>query len=262
MLVKCENCGGALTIPAGADRVQCGYCGSQTVLGGPGSPPPVSLRIEPPGKPTPDTAWLFGLVATVPLIIAVVEGVKYRGISRDVVAALIGALILDLVALGAWLAYKKEVRFRARALPERGTLIALRTLSDGKTGLDLSVEMAGRQPWLVTSVSKIPEIVLPRLVSGFSLPVLVDPENLERVEVQGHLLYWLRRGCLSPGATLTGLIPRSLALIGTNRSRPAKTVTVIPYCSPQNASPVFSSPGQLLGVLQEDARTIGASTRG
>jgi hypothetical protein len=29
-----------------------------------------------------------------------------------------------------------------------------------------------------------------------------------------------------------------------------KPVTVIPYCSPQNASPMFSSPGQLLGVFQ------------
>ena len=127
-------------------------------------------RIEPPHKLVAlglqHVLVMYAGAVAVPLIIAVGEGVKYRGISRDVVAALIGALILDLVALGAWLAYKKEVRFRARALPERGTLIALRTLSDGKTGLDLSVEMAGRQPWLVTSVSKIPEIVLPRLVSG------------------------------------------------------------------------------------------------
>ncbi|HQK15855.1 MAG TPA: hypothetical protein PLJ27_00290, partial [Polyangiaceae bacterium] len=33
-------------------------------------------------------------------------------------------------------------------------------------------------------------------------------------------------------------------------ARHTKTATVISYCSPQNASPLLSSSGQLLGVLQ------------
>ena len=111
------------------------------------------------------------------------------------IASIIGGGVLMLLALGALLAtrltrrrHRRAVHLRETGIAGRATVERIVAGGDRSATLSLRVELTGKPTRAVEHVATVPELLVSRLVDGLTLPVLVDPDDGEHLEVQWHLV--------------------------------------------------------------------------
>ncbi|HEY4025983.1 MAG TPA: DUF3592 domain-containing protein [Candidatus Dormibacteraeota bacterium] len=114
------------------------------------------------------------------------------------IAVLVGGGFLVLWATAAGYAgrvlhparHEREERARLRRVGVTGTARVLRATGAGRSpvgdpmvDVELAVELSGRAPYEVRQRTAVPRRRLDRLHAGRALPVLVDPDDPERLVV-------------------------------------------------------------------------------
>jgi hypothetical protein len=196
-IAKCENCGAALRIEPTTDAADCTYCGvTSTVGGGTGDAP--RLRVDPPPPIAADvmgpsigaaTMFLFAAVAGHAAVFELSGwGSVGVGAAAVVLAALAGAFVY--FGLIGNLRTARELRwFRDHGIAGRATVERISAHGDGKTAtLGLAIELEGRPERQLDHTTTIPPLLIPQLTKGLKLPVIVHPDQTDRIEVQWHLV--------------------------------------------------------------------------
>jgi membrane protein implicated in regulation of membrane protease activity len=190
-IASCGNCGAALRLQTSrAAVVTCAYCGVESVVGTQAASDAPTLRIAPASPPGKGIVWL---VVTIVVAAMAVAGIVERA-TTDHGAWVPSVLFAILAVVFAWVTYharrrrRQWDRLQTEGKPGRATVKAIRATTGRHVTLQLEIEVQGETPRVLPHATTVPELLVPRLVEGLTIPVLVDPRASERVEIQWHLV--------------------------------------------------------------------------
>lgn len=190
-IASCGNCGAALRLPSQPTSVvTCEYCHVDSVVHGQISPEAPALRVEPAKPPGKGTVWL---VVTILVVLVAVAAFVERATtdhgswSVSVVMSIVAAAF-GLVMVAVRRNRATWDRMQAEGKPGRATVKAIRAGTGRHATLELVIETLGDPPRVLQHSATIPELLVPRVVEGLTIPVLVDPRAPDHVEIQWHLV--------------------------------------------------------------------------
>ena len=219
VIAKCENCGAALRVSeAAGGTVTCEYCGTASMVGAApgaagGAP---TVRIDPPPRPqfSDGVTTASSEVGAKMVLAALGTGALllfiWSEISPPLGPSQPNPLWLQILFVGGpfltywllWLSRKKLTRAKAQAkqredeyqwfrdngLPARATVERIRAGDGRHATLGLKIELSGQPERHIEHEATIPELLVPRLVDGLTLPVIVHPNEPDKIEIQWHLV--------------------------------------------------------------------------
>jgi len=203
VIARCENCDAALRVSeAAGGTVTCEYCGTESMVGAApgaagGAP---TVRIEKAPALTADRKQLEGSVTALVIGLCVVVGVLVIFFGGEgSLGILLGGLLFGVFCIWAGIGghrlYRREVagvrehqRLRDNGLPGRATVERIVAGDGRRATLGLKVELTGQPERHIEHAATIPELLVPRLVDGLTLPVIVHPNEPDKIEVQWHLV--------------------------------------------------------------------------
>ncbi|MFP6685652.1 MAG: hypothetical protein VB934_13105 [Polyangiaceae bacterium] len=198
VIAKCENCGAALRVSqAKGGTVTCEYCGVESMVGGaPGAGGAPTVRIDKAPELTADDGPLYAAVVAGTLALG--SGVSMLLFAREIGEVAAWGLPLAIFGVMAAAGYRQYRGFvavvrehqwlRDNGLPARATVEHIRAGSGRHATLGLKIELTGQPERHIEHAATIPELLVPRLVDGLTLPVIVHPTEPDKIEVQWHLV--------------------------------------------------------------------------
>lgn len=192
-LASCGNCGAALRILPGQRAATCEYCKATSTLDQGHSGPTLRLGSQQPLPAGAGCGAVVGLAFAGAGLGIVLEAWLDNHIELGPGRLATSVAFLALALFGVWGAVvngqkRAEVaRLRNHGLPARATVSRLVAGQGRRATLELLVEFDGQRHQVASKVT-IPQLMVPRLVDGFPLPVLVDPLDPKLLEIQWHLV--------------------------------------------------------------------------
>ncbi|MBW2524042.1 MAG: hypothetical protein JRI23_07700 [Deltaproteobacteria bacterium] len=190
-IASCSNCGAALRLQSpAAGIVTCEYCGVDSAVEAQAATDAPTLRIAPASPPGRGIVWLVVTIAVAAVAAAgfVERATTDHGSWVASVLCAILAAVFGLVTYGARRLRDEWERLQTEGKTGRATVKAIGAGAGRYVTLELEIESLGESPRTLQHSTNVPELLVPRVVEGLTIPVLVDPLDSEHVEIQWHLV--------------------------------------------------------------------------